>query len=284
MIYKLRKITISFGIIFLASFFFQVNAQTLPDEKLFQEAKILIFDKKWEQAQEKLEELLEKHPDSPWFSQALFYKGKCLEEQRGKEVEALNVYKKYILLKDRNVSLTEDSEGSIIDLAFRLDEKGKKSYLREIETRLSSPHKVVRYYAAHRLSYVKDKKIASKGIPVLKEILKNEQDAELRDRAKIDLLRIDPDALRDFDEKGYGRRARIFHLQIINRWKKEPEFSLNIPWALADLALSAIPEKEKAEMRKEGYDLDKIVKELMEFRGKIIEIKTEKSIIKIWID
>ncbi len=284
MIYKLRKITISFGIIFLASFFFQVNAQTLPDEKLFQEAKILIFDKKWEQAQEKLEELLEKYPDSPWFSHALFYKGKCLEEQRGNEVEALNVYKKYILLKDRNVSLTDDSEGSIIDLAFRLYEKGKKSYLREIETRLSRPHKVVRYYAAHRLSYVKDKRIASKGIPILKEILKNEQDAELRDRAKIDLLRIDPDALRDFDEKGYGRRARIFHLKIINRWKKEPEFSLNIPWALADLALSAIPEKEKAEMRKEGYDLDKIVKELMEFRGKIIEIKTEKSIIKIWID
>lgn len=284
MIYELRKITISFGIIFLASFFFQVNAQTLPDEKLFQEAKILIFDKKWEQAQEKLEELLEKYPHSSWFSQALFYKGKCLEEQKGKEVEALNVYKKYILLKDRNLSLTEDSEGSIIDLAFRLYEKGKKSYLREIETRLSNPHKVVRYYAAHKLSYVKDKKIASKGIPVLKEILKNEQDAELRDRAKINLLRIDPDALRDFDEKGYGRGARIFHLQIINRWKKEPEFSLNIPWALADLALSAIPENEKAEMRKEGYDLDKIIKELMEFRGKIIEIKTEKSIIKIWID
>lgn len=135
----MKKITINFGIILLASFLFQAYAQVQPDEKLFQDAKILIFDKEWENAQGKLEKLLEEYPESRWFSQALFYKGKCLKEQKGKEIQALQVYKNFLKLKDRNKSLTEEAEISIIELASRLYKEGKSSSLGEIERRLSSP-------------------------------------------------------------------------------------------------------------------------------------------------
>jgi len=280
----MKKISINIGIILLASFLFQAYAQMQPDEKLFQEAKIHIFDKNWENAQEKLDKLLEEYPESRWFSHALFYKGKCLEEQKGKETQALQVYNSFLKLKDRNKSLAEESEVSIIELAFRLYKKGKSSYLGEIEKRLSSPNRVVKYYAAFQLSSVKDKKLARRGIPVLKEIIKNEKDDEIRDRARIAMLRIDPDALKEFEEERYERKARVLKIRIFQKGGKEPSFSVNIPWALADLALSAIPEKEKNKMRKEGYDLDKIIKELNRFKGNIIEIKGEDSIIKIWID
>lgn len=280
----MRKRVLCFGIILIACFFIQAYGQTQPDEKLFQDAKILIFDKKWEKAQKKLEELMERYPGSAWFSQALFYEGKCLGEQKGKELEALNVYKKYLLLKDRNESLDEESEISIMDLASVLYEKGKKSYLEEIEKRAFRKDKVIRYYAAFKLSYMKDNKLAKKAVPILTEILEKEQDDEFRDRAKIALLRVDPDALRDFTDERGERKARILHIRVANRWKKEPEFSLNIPWALADLALRSIPENQRAQMREEGYDLDKIIRELTEFKGKIIEIETKDSTIKIWID
>lgn len=281
----MKKITIlNFLILFLASFYLQAYAQTQPDEKLFQEAKILIFDKKWESAQEKLEGLIEKYPESSWFSQALFYRAKCLEEQGGKEVKALAAYKEFTQLKGRSQSLAEESEISIIDLAYKLYRSGKRPYMKEIEKRLSSSNKVIKYYAAFKLSYMKDKKVAAKGIPVLKEIVKKERDDELRDRAKIALLRIDPKALKDFEEERYERSARILKIRIYKKGEKRAKFSINIPWALADLALGAISEKEKALMREKGYDIDRIIKELTEFKGNIIEIEGEETIIKMWID
>lgn len=279
-----KIILINFLIIFLGSFCLQLYAQTQPDEKLFQEAKILIFDEKWEKAQIKLEKLIQKYPNSPWFSQALFYKAKCLEELGGQEVEALAVYKEFLQIKRHNQSLAENAEVSIIDLASELYRKGKKSYLKEIEKKLSDSNKVVRYYAAFKLSYVKDKKAAARGIPTLKEVIKKEKDPELRDRAKIALLRVDPEALKKFEEERYPRKAQVLKIRVYNRQKNKLKLSINIPWTLADLALEAVPDEEKDLMREKGYDLDKIIDELTKIKGNIIEIKGEEIIIKMWID
>ena len=279
----MRKVIINIGILLLASLLLQAYAQAQPDEKLFQEAKILIFDKEWKDAQEKLEELLEKYPDSAWYSQAVFYRAKCLEERKGKELEALKAYRDYIKRKNRSKSLTEDSELSIIGLAYELYKDGKRSYLSEIEKRLSSSNRVVRYFAAIRLSQVEEKKVASRAVPVLKEIIEKEKDDELRDRAKIALLRVDPGVLKDLEEERSVRGARLLKIRV---WKDgELTLKINIPWALADLALRSIEEEEKAALKKEGYDLDTITKTLIE-AGEIIYIenKEEGTIIKIWIE
>ena len=279
----MRKVIINIGILLLASLLLQTYAQAQPDEKLFQEAKILIFDKEWKDAQEKLEDLLEKYPDSAWYSQAVFYRAKCLEERKGKELEALKAYRDYIKRKNRSKSLTEDSELSIIGLAYELYKEGKKSYLSEIEKRLSSSNRVVRYFAAIRLSQVEEKKVASRAVPVLMEIIEKEKDDELRDRAKIALLRVDPGVLKDLEEERSVRGARLLKIRV---WKDgELTLKINIPWALADLALRSIEEEEKAALKKEGYDLDTITKTLIE-AGEIIHIedKEEGTIIKIWIE
>ncbi len=279
----MRKVIINIGILLLASLLLQAYAQAQPDEKLFQEAKILIFDKEWKDAQEKLEELLEKYPDSAWYSQAVFYRAKCLEERKGKELEALKAYRDYIRRKNRSKSLTEDSELSIIGLAYELYKEGKKSYLSEIEKRLSSSNRVVRYFAAIRLSQVEEKKVASRAVPVLMEIIEKEKDDELRDRAKIALLRVDPGVLKDLEEEKSVRGARLLKIRV---WKDgKLTLKINIPWALADLALRSIEEEEKAALKKEGYDLDTITKTLIE-AGEIIHIedKKEGTIIKIWIE
>ncbi len=279
----MRKVIINIGILLLASLLLQAYAQAQPDEKLFQEAKILIFDKEWKDAQEKLEDLLEKYPDSAWYSQAVFYRAKCLEERKGKELEALKAYRDYIKRKNRSKSLTEDSELSIIGLAYELYKDGKRSYLAEIEKRLSSSNRVVRYFAAIKLSQVEEKKVASGAVPVLKEIIEKEKDDELRDRAKIALLRVDPGVLKDLEDERSVRGARLLKIRV---WKDgELTLKINIPWALADLALRSIEEEEKAALKKEGYDLDTITKTLIE-AGEIIYIenKEEGTIIKIWIE
>jgi hypothetical protein len=187
-------------------------------------------------------------------------------------------------LENRNEQLVEESEVSIIELSFKLYDKGKKSYVKEIEKRLSSPNRVIKYMAAFKLSRARDKKTAKKGLPVLMQILEEEKDDEFKDRAKIAILRVDPHALKDFEEERYEGRAKMLKIRVYEAGKKETKLSLDIPWALADLALAAIPEEEKESMRREGYDLDKIMRELTRVRGNIIEIRSEDSVIKIWID
>lgn len=253
------------------------------DEQLFREAKILIFDKEWEQAQLKLEELLDEYPRSRYFTQALFYKGKCLMEQEGEERYALRVFREYLDHDERNDKLIEEAEIAIIDLAFRLFENGKTSYVGEIENRLDSRNRIVRYYAAVKMSFLEDKKIGLKAVPILQDILENESSSELRDRARIALLRIDPQSM-DKPEKEYPRsKGKMLNLVIKSLKGKGPSFELAIPWALADLALGAIPDDAKEEIRKEGYNLDNIVKELSLFTGKVFEIRSDDAIIKIWI-
>ncbi len=116
----MKKITICAVIIFLCVVLLQASLLTQKDERLFREAKILIFDEEWKEALEKLEELLEDYPNSSLLARTLFYKAACLKELGGNEVEALKTYKEYLRTNGRNRSLTEEAETSIIDLAMSL--------------------------------------------------------------------------------------------------------------------------------------------------------------------
>jgi hypothetical protein len=284
--FKVRKKALFFGIILVGLGWFQAGAQTPREERLFQEAKILLFDEAWAEAQEKLEDLLANYPRSPLAAQAVFYRAKCLGKQKGKEKDALEAYEDYLKRRDKNQSFIEESETSIIELSYDLYSRGQKSHLDDIEQKLDSPNRVVRYYAAIKLSQVRDESAAEKAIPVLKQIIREENDPDLKDRARVALLRVSPSDLRRVEgrrEEAEGK-AKILKIRVRVRGQKEPELSFNIPWALADLALRAIPEEDRAALRKEGYDLDGIIDKLLNMKERIIRIFNKDRTIEIWID
>jgi hypothetical protein len=262
----------------------QAAAQTPADEQLFQEAKILLFDEKWDAARAKLEALLDEYPESRLASQAVFYRAKCLAKKKDRQEEALAAYEKYLVGSGKSPSLTEEADTSIIDLSYDLYAGGDRTYLARIEDRLRSPNRVVRYYAAFKLSLVRDKSAADRAVPVLRQIVEEERDADLRDRARIALLRISPDELRAVEDERGPARGNTLKIRVMVRGSREPEISLNIPWALADLALSAIPEKDRASLRAEGYDLDRIIDQLTRTKESLIEIRDADRIIKLWIE
>ncbi|MBP1660586.1 MAG: hypothetical protein H6P95_1778 [Candidatus Aminicenantes bacterium] len=265
----------------------RAGTQAQTEESLFREVKLLVFDKSWEAALDKIDELIDRFPAGPLAGQALFYKGECLSALRGREREALRAYKAYIRLEDAKPSLVEESEGSIVELAFDLYEDGDAAALRDIESRLGHPNKVVRYYAAYKMSLVSDKKQAVKAAPVLSQIVETEKDPELLDRARIALLRVSPESLKSAEDRTprTGSTARMLRIRIRAAGVKEPAFSLNIPFALADLALNALDEEDKAALRKKGYDLNKIMNELAKSKESILRISGDDgSVIEIWID
>ncbi len=134
-----------------------------PDEKAFQEVKILIFDQKWEGAAVRLDAFLEAYPKSPLIAQAVYYKGKCLEELGGREREAIEAYRAYLQRRDQNRNLVEDAEVSIVDLAAALHDRGSREAWDDLEVRLTHPNRSVRQYAALRVSALKDLKTSRDG-------------------------------------------------------------------------------------------------------------------------
>ncbi len=282
----MKKIAIGLMFVFLCAVLLQASFWTQNDEKLFREARILIFDEKWEAALEKLEELIENYPGSSLFAKAIFNKALCLKELEGNEVEALQTYKEYLQINGRDRTLTEEAETSIIDIALQLFEKGRVFYLREVEDRLLSENSAIRYYAAFEMSYIEDKDIAVRAVPVLQRILQEEKDERLKDRAMICLLRIDPELVKDVEEeKSHEFNVRILNFSVNKIGNMEQLFFISIPWSLADLIFSIIPEQSRNSMKKQGVDIDRIVADLTKLKGKVFEIKDEEEgiIIKIWL-
>ncbi|MBC7349055.1 MAG: tetratricopeptide repeat protein [Candidatus Aminicenantes bacterium] len=260
------------------------QAPVQADEKLLQEAKVLIFDKNWSEAEKKLAALIKDYPGSSYYSQALFYLGKCQSEQEGKEKEALKSLQAFLQRSDRVQGLVEEAEIAIVDLAFKLYNRGQKDFSRVLQEKLISPSKVIRYYAAMKMSYLQDKNLASKALPVLLKLLQTERDQELVDRARIAILRISPQALRDVPD-GSGRTGlKLLRIRVYEKGKKAPSISINLPLALADLAIQAIPEEEKARMKEKGYDLNRIISDLTKAKEKLVRIEEDGNIIEIWIE
>ena len=255
-------------------------------DRSFQEIKLLIFDERWPEALDRLDAFLERYPESAWTSQAVYYRAKSLAQIDGREQEAIEAFERYLGFKDRSRSLVEDAENSIVDLSLRLYRSGDRSAIRAAEMRLESDIRNVRYYAAVQLSYLKDKRIAVRAVPVLKDILRREPAGELRDRARIAMLRVAPAELDEPDEARTERGVQMFRVEVSDERTGKSLLSLRLPIALADLVLGALPEEELQTLRAKGYDVPKILRDLRSARGMVISIRDPDSLksIKIWIE
>jgi len=254
--------------------------QAETDKEIFDRARLALFDRQWDKALTALNLLTEKFPGSPYYSQALFYQGKCLEE---KKIPKKALERFYAFLRvSGNETLKEEATAAIIGLNFALYKKGEKKYLEKILDFLKSKQPAVRYYAALKLSYAKDKAIAERAVPVLKRMIENETDEGLVDRAKIALMRINPKHLKKLSGSK-SLESRMLKIRVYDKKEKRDTVSINITFGLARLALEALPEEEKALLEEKGYHLDELLETLTESR-EIIRIEVEDSIFKIWIE
>jgi hypothetical protein len=129
---------------------------------------------------------------------------------------------------------------------------------------LADESRTIRYYAALQLSTL-GADVGKPAIPVLLSIVENEKDSDLVERAKLALLRLDPQALTRAappraarDPAQRGRQARWFRLRIYEPGGSKPKVSINLPIALADMLFQSLPESAKADLRRDGYDAEKL--------------------------
>lgn len=252
-----------------------------PGDELFERAKTLIFDRQWSGALKNLDEIIARHAGSRHYATALFYRGKC-QEELGARQPALESYEKFVALSPTS-NLAEEALVSVIDLAAGLYQSGEKEYLKKIVGLLGSGNKAVSYYAALRLSYVPDRDNAAWALPVLLRILEKEQDEELRDRARIAVMRIDPARLKGTGSGARQGAGKLLKIYVADKGDPKGRVSIAIPLALADIALRSLGAQEKQALRKEGYNVDRLLEQLLD-EGKKIDIQAEDVIVRIWIE
>ena len=256
------------------------DSKSLTDKELMEKAKLELFDRKWEAALNTLEDIITRFPDSPHYALALFYKGKCLVEQK-KVKQALEVYDRYIEIS-QNESLREEAYIAAANLNFDLFQKGEKRCAEKIIALLKNENTNVSYYAAIKLSYAKDKEVAREAVPILKKIVRRESDDELVDRAKVALMRIDPGYLKDVSKKK-DPETRMFNLRVFDKKTKKVKFQLSIPFVLAKLAMDALPKEGKEALEEKDVDIDKILNALIKV-PKLMRFEEEDVIVEIWLE
>jgi tetratricopeptide (TPR) repeat protein len=265
-------------------------AQSAGDQTLFNDGKILIFDKNWPGARNVFERVIQEYPRSALVPQAYYYIARCYQFQ-GNQNEALKAYEIFLQKFPNEPFLPAEARNAVVELAASLFEKGDRTYRNQLESSLKSPNREVRYFAAIRCSQIKDSVLASMSVPVLKEIIAKETEEDLVNRARIALLRLDPAALTRKAEatpEPKKRKAksdsRMFHLVVSQKGVPEPIVELNIPVSLAQLAVSALDESAREEMRKKGFDVDNIWEDLKRLGpANILTFRDKENTVKIWI-
>lgn len=251
------------------------------DQEVFEKAKILIFDEQWEAALKQLDGMLAAYPAGRYSAVALFYRGKC-QAELGAKKPALASFELFVKAQPGN-PLAEDALISIIDLAADLFAAGEKAYLERIVALLRHENKVVSYYAAFKLSYLSDRGRARQALPVLNAIMEREKDDELRDRARIAIMRIDPSRATGAEPLARAKSGRMLKIRIVGKKSKEAEISLNIPLGLADLAIRSLSEEQKRSLRRQGYNLEGILARMVG-QGLKIDFQDEEGVFRIWVE
>jgi len=216
----------------------------------------------------------------------------------GEHERALAEYSEYLARRPSDPDLAEEARTSRVKLATKLYEAGKRQHLPLLKEALSDRSKTVRYFAAFQLASL-GPEAGQPAVPVLKKIIAEEKDEDLVERAKLRLLKVDPQALapattpqrprpspQPIPGPATARPANLVRVRIFERGRSEAKVSINVPIALADLVFKSLPDDAKRDLRLKGYDADNFWERLKHLGPmEILEIVGDDGErIKIWIE
>jgi hypothetical protein len=214
-------------------------------------------------------------------------------EKLGEPERAFREYGTFLARRPADRSLLDEARTSRISLAARLYRAGQTSYVNVMHEGLTDANKTVRYFAALQLGGL-GAPTSARAVPVLQEILARAADEDLLDRARIILMKLDPKALSrtpapslpETPRAGPPVAARWLRVRVFERGHSEPEVSVNVPVALADVLFESLPDEAKGELKKKGYDADNFWRKLKQLGpSEIVEIKGDDgSVVKVWLE
>jgi HEAT repeats len=224
------------------------------DAEALRTAKALFFDREYAKAREAWQGVREAGGSEA--KPALYWIARC-SESLGESERALDEYGRFLAARPADRTLVEEAKTSRVALAVKLQKRGHPGHLDLAREALSDSSRTVRYFAALQLASL-GPEAGRPAVPVLKEILANEKDDDLVERAKLALLRVDREALAEAapiqQRRGSAKQASWIRVRIYEKGKSTPHVSINLPVALAELVFKSLPDDALADLRREGYD------------------------------
>lgn len=264
------------------------------------EAKALFFDRKYEESRVKWQEIAAlKGPTS---EAATYWIARC-SESLGETERAFREYGAFLDLPPTDTRLAEEAEISRIGLATKLTRAGKPGYLTAVLRSLGDERPSVRYFGALQVGSLPSLPDARKATTVLREIVKSSKDADIVERAKLQLLRLEPKSLAQAPpppagpsstpaprgsvrapEKEPVGPARLLRIRITKDGKQS--VSVTVPFSLAEFVFGSLPDSAKRGLETKGYDADGFWKRLRTLNIKeIVSIVGEDGeTIEIWVE
>jgi hypothetical protein len=238
------------------------------DAERLRTAKTLFFDRKYAEARQAWEAVRAAAKGAEAEAPA-YWVARC-SENLGESERALKEYDAFLALRPKDRALVDEARTSRVSLAAKLYKAGNKGHVQVLRDALNDPSRTVRYYAALQMSGL-DGEMGRLAAPVLRQILAQEKDADLVDRAKLGLMRWDPAALSATagptpgvtatsrtataaPRTGRAREAHWVHVRITEKGGTKPKVSINLPLGLAEMLFKSLPDDAKADLRREGYD------------------------------
>jgi hypothetical protein len=226
------------------------------DAERLRAAKALYFDRQYAEAREAWQAVRASGRGAE-AQAALYWIARC-SEGLGERERALGEYGEYLAGHPADRALAEEARTSRVALAAQLYKAGRKQHVGVLKDALADPSQTVRYFAALQMGGL-GPRAGQPAVPVLREILTEEKDQDLVDRAKLILLRIDPSALAEApppSSRSGARDAGWIRVRIYEKGATKPQVSINLPVALAEMVFKSLPDDTRSELRRKGYDAD----------------------------
>jgi len=255
----------------------QGEAETLRN------AKTLFFDRQYEEAREAWRDV--QVAGGPGADAAPYWIARC-SDKLGQNTRALEEYGAYLDSGPADRTLREEARTSRVALAAKLYKSGNMGHLDVLLTALVDPSRTVRYFAALQLASL-GPDVGRPAVGVLQEILKNETDPDLVERAKLALLRLDRAALAEATSSSRGSKGGGWiRVRIWEKGATKPQLAINVPVFLADLVFQNLPQEARDELKEEGFDASNFWERLKDSGpADILTVEGEDGArIQVWIE
>ena len=264
------------------------------------EAKELFFDRKYEESRAKWAEIAATKGASS--EAATYWIARC-SESLGDNERAFREYGAFLDLPPGDARLAEEAEISRIGLATKLTRAGKAGFLTAVIRSLGDDRAAVRYFGALQVGSLPNLTDARKATSVLKEIVTASKDPALVDRAKLQLLRIEPKSVSEAPAVRSARptptparsvkgpqdpeprgQARLLRIRITKGGKQT--VAVTVPFSLAEFVFGSLPEATKRGLELKGYDAEGFWKRLrsLNIRDVISIVGDDGETIEVWVE
>ncbi len=265
------------------------------------EAKALFFDRKYEESRAKWAEIAA--AKGPSAEAATYWVARC-SESLGESERAFREYGAFLDLPPGDARLAEEAEISRIGLATKLTRAGKPGFLTAVIRSLGDDRAAVRYFGALQVGSLPNLADARKATTVLKEIATSSKDPDLAERAKLQLLRIEPKSVSEAPPRRSARptpapagsvkgpsqdseprgAARLLRIRITKAGKQT--VAVTVPFSLAEFVFNSLPDATKRGLELKGYDADGFWKRLrsLNIREVVSIVGDDGETIEIWVE